>query len=371
MSPRSGRRSEEGDQPSRFVDELGVGTDFRSRRPARPLSLVGVVGELRRVAADPAVSEAVRRAAAARLARLRAERAGDRPLVATADPATWWGLRPRTEAVQPVRPGDAPVKLTASALGSIEECALRWFLAREAGGESVRSSALGFGSLLHVLAEHWSRDTIDDVDTLIAHLDSVWDQLRFDGDWKSERERLGAHEAIRRFVAWHEAARGRSFIAAEAGFAATLDVDTERGPDQVRLEGRVDRLERAADGSVVVVDFKTGKSPSRVMDLPTHPQLGAYQAAVEAGGFPDAVGERARSGGAELVHLRQDSRGLPRVQVQHPQIPDDVGRRPVDVQIGSAVSIIRAERFDATINGHCNVCEFETMCPAFRSGGVV
>jgi superfamily I DNA/RNA helicase/RecB family exonuclease len=362
---------QEGDQPSRFVDELGVGTDFRSRRLARPLSLVGVVGELRRVAADPAVSEAVRRAAAARLARLRAERAGDRPLVATADPATWWGLLPRTAAVQPVRPGDAPVKLTASALGSIEDCALRWFLSREAGGEGVRSSALGFGSLLHVLAEHWSKDTIDDVDTLIAHLDSVWDQLRFDGDWKSERERLGAHEAIRRFVAWHEVARGRSFIAAEAGFAATLDVETERGPDQVRLEGRVDRLERTADGSVVVVDFKTGKSPARVMDLPTHPQLGAYQAAVEAGGFSDTAGEDARSGGAELVHLRQDSRGLPRVQVQHPQVPDDAGRRPVDVQIGSAVSIIRAERFDATVNSHCNVCDFETMCPAFRSGGVV
>jgi superfamily I DNA/RNA helicase/RecB family exonuclease len=362
---------QEADQPSRFVDELGVGTDYRPGRLTHPLSLGGVVGDLRRVAGDPTASDAVRRAAAARLARLRAERIGDRPLVAAADPVNWWGLRARTEAARPVRPDDAPVRLSASALTSIEDCALRWFLSKEAAGEGVRSTALGFGSVLHVLAEHWSNESINDVDTLIKHLDSVWDQLRFDGDWKSDRERLDAHQALRRFVAWHAASRERTFIAAEARFSASLTVETDGGPDQAALEGRVDRLERTADGSVVVVDFKTGRSAAVVRSLPTNPQLGLYQAAVAADGFRDTVGDHAVPGGAELVQLRQDAHGMPRVQVQHPQPGDESGRRPVDVQLGHAVSVIRAERFDAAVSDHCRICEFRTMCPANRVGGGV
>jgi superfamily I DNA/RNA helicase/RecB family exonuclease len=362
---------QDGDQPSRFVEELGVGTVFQSRRPARPMSLTGIVGELRKVAGDPAASPALRRSAAARLARLRAESAGDAPIAPSADHAAWWGLRERTRAALPVRPDDEPVRLTASALTTIGDCALRWFLSREAGGESGRSTALGFGSVLHVLADHWSKDSIADIEKLLGHLDSVWDQLAFDGDWKSERERLVAHESIRRFVAWHDAVRERTFVASEADFDTTLPIKTEIGGDEVRLHGRVDRLERNADGDLVVIDFKTGRSAVAVKDLPSHPQLGLYQAAVEAGGFDEITSSSGRSGGAELVQLRQDDKGLPKVQSQAPQVPDESGRRPVDVQIVSAVSLIRDEAFAASLNRYCAMCDFAAMCPAQQSGGGV
>ena len=86
-------REDDGDQPSRFLGELGVDVTHVKGRPARPLSLAGLVSELRRTVTDPDTSEALRAAAARRLARLATETSGSRQLVPQADPATWWGTR--------------------------------------------------------------------------------------------------------------------------------------------------------------------------------------------------------------------------------------------------------------------------------------
>ena len=43
---------DEGEQQSRFVEELGVRVEHRQGRPTRPLSLAGLVAELRRAVAD-------------------------------------------------------------------------------------------------------------------------------------------------------------------------------------------------------------------------------------------------------------------------------------------------------------------------------
>ena len=61
---------DDGDQPSRFLNELGLREDqirHRVGRPTRPLSLAGLIAELRRTAADPAQPDALREAAARRL----------------------------------------------------------------------------------------------------------------------------------------------------------------------------------------------------------------------------------------------------------------------------------------------------------------
>ena len=60
----------EGDQPSRFLTELGVPVRSVPGRPRRPLTLPALVAELRRTATDPEAPPALREAAAARLARL-------------------------------------------------------------------------------------------------------------------------------------------------------------------------------------------------------------------------------------------------------------------------------------------------------------
>jgi superfamily I DNA/RNA helicase len=74
---------EDGEQPSRFLAELGVTVERVVGRPPRPLSLPGLVAELRRTVADPETSHGLRLAAAKRLARLADEG------VSIADPSSW------------------------------------------------------------------------------------------------------------------------------------------------------------------------------------------------------------------------------------------------------------------------------------------
>ncbi len=360
---------DDGEQPSRFVAELGVEVRHVSGRPRRPLTTAGLVAELRRTVADDRCSEPLRRAAARRLARLAAAEARGRPVAPQADPGSWWGLRAPTRSDRPVRPVDEPVRLSASALTGLDLCPARWFLEREAGGSVETSQAQGFGSVVHELADRISRGELPAdaaaVDGLMEHVDAVWGRIPFRTPWSSEREREEVRHALLRFIAWHQRPDARTVLATERPFEAEVEL-----PDgqRVRLHGVADRLELDADGRVVVVDLKTGKYAAT--DVPRHPQLGLYQLAVDRGAVAELAGD-AVSGGAELWQLRQDSRTGLKVQAQAPQTPGEDGRTPVEGQLVDAVAALRSERFEARPGAHCDRCAFAPLCPAQVSGTVL
>ena len=358
----------DGEQPSRFLDDLRQTVEHHPGRPRRPFSLAGLVGELRRVTADPRSSDALRAAAAARLVRLTQCSVRGEPLSGFADPQTWWGLRADTTSPDPVRPDDEPLKLSASSLSGLKDCPLRWFLSREASGESARSSSLGFGSVLHVLAHHLGSGETADADAMVECLDDVWSQLQFDSPWIARRERTAAEAAIRRFAAWNNSRPHRTFVGSEVPFEVETKLDDG---ERVVLAGRVDRLETDEQGRVVVVDYKTTKNlPSGAL-VAADVQLGLYQLVVEAGGFAGQCGEGAKVGGAELVQLRSGDSGLPQVQHQEPPVPDEDGRMPVEVQLLKAAAVVRGEFFPATENNYCSRCTFVRICPAQQRGGSV
>lgn len=366
---------DDGEQVSRFLAELGVEITHVSGRPPRPLSLPGVVAHLRRTLADDMAPEGLRDAAARRLARLAALSHDGRSLVPAADPATWWGTRGFTEAEVPIRPAAAPVSLSASALTAIIECPARWFLEREAGGEQSANQAQGFGNVVHALADRIGRGEIDVSDParavagLMIEIDHVWGQLPFRTPWSAGRAREEIETALGRFIHWHQRPEGRALLATEHEFRVSVSL-----PDghDVHLHGFADRLELDAEGRVVVIDLKTGKTPAS--DIANHPQLGLYQLAVEHGAATSLLpeGADAESGGAELWQLRQGARGgVLKVQRQEPQTPDAAGARIIDRQLQSAAAAIRDEEFAARPGAYCDRCDFERLCPARNAGTVL
>jgi superfamily I DNA/RNA helicase/RecB family exonuclease len=356
----------DGDQPSRLLRDLGVEVRSVPGRPARPMSLSGVVGQLRSVSADPSCSPALRRMASARLARLMREvDLAGKPLFPHADPDCWWGLRDLTSTAQPLRPLEQPVALSASAISQLMQCPLSWFLSREAAGDSARSSASGFGSVIHVLAEAVARHGSEpDAEQLMQSVDAVWDQLHFEAPWVAERERDEARAALRRFVAWHVGRSDREVLATEVPF----DVEIAVPGDRTRLRGAMDRVERDSQGRIVVVDFKTGKKAPAATSVRDDPQLGAYQLAVRHDALADEAGPDVREGGAELVHLRVDDSGLPKVQSQPAQTPGEEGRTAAEVQLQLAVDTVRSELFVARPGPACHHCQFTRVCPARPAG---
>lgn len=359
---------DEGEQPSRFLSELGRPLEHRVGRPRRPLSMAGLVAELRRTLADPDQPEPLRRAAARRLRLLADTDLHGRPLAPTADPATWWGLRAPTRSDRPVRPEDAPLTISASTLDGLLTCPAQWFLQREAGGEVVSSASQGFGKVVHAIAERVASgelDTGDPMPALMAMVDEVWGRMEFRTPWSSAREREAVEAALLRFLLWHRRPGARTVVATEPRLQAEV---TLPGGQVVRLHGYADRLELDEDGRVVVVDLKTGKYAPTGPEVERHSQLGLYQLAVDSGAADELVGRPATSGGAELVQLRLGD-DLPKVQHQPPTSGD--GPRLVEEQLELAVSALRAEEFAARPGTHCERCTFWAVCPAKASGTVL
>jgi superfamily I DNA/RNA helicase/RecB family exonuclease len=358
---------EDGERPSRFLAELGVPVQEHLDRAARPLSLPALVAALRRTAVDAARSPAARRGAASRLARLAAARDDDGAALApAAHPDRWWGLAEVTASPTPVHPEGVPVPLSGTSLSGLDECPLRWFLEHEVHAQTATSAAMGFGGVVHALADEVATGRAPaDLDVLMARLDTVWDELAYDAPWQSAQQHEQAREALGRFLAWHTAQRGRDLVATEARFAVELELPGGR----VLLRGFLDRVELDRDGRVHVVDLKTGKAPFTKSEIAGHAQLGTYQLAVRAGALDEVLPDRPEVGGAELVLLRVDdgagSPGSPKVQAQ-PPLPDSPTW--VEELLDTAVRRVLGESFPPTPHDRCPRCPFRSCCPAQPDG---
>ncbi|PVE09875.1 helicase UvrD [Streptomyces scopuliridis RB72] len=361
--------ADDGDQPSRFLTELGVEPRDITGRPRRPLAVAALVAELRATTVDPEASPALRDAAARRLARLAALSDEDgQALVPAAHPHRWWGLYEPTHSTVPLRDRDQPLALSGSALDQLANtCALQWFLGREVKADAPATAAQGFGNVVHVLADEVaSGRTPADLDVLMERLDSVWDALAFDAPWKSQQEKTQARIALERFLRWHVMDRGRTPAATEHGFDVTL----EAGAYEVRIRGSMDRVEKDAEGRAYVVDFKTGKQAPTKDEVAHHPQLAVYQLAVREGALDEIFdGRRPEPGGAELVQLRQAApkkeggEELPKIQAQEPLAGEWVGEL-----LTTAAGRVLDERFTPTTGQHCGHCAFRASCSAQPEG---
>ncbi|MER7925013.1 ATP-dependent DNA helicase [Streptomyces sp. NPDC096057] len=365
--------ADDGDQPSRFLTELGVEPKDVTGRPRRPLSVAALVAELRATTVDPRVSETLREAAARRLARLAAlaDEEG-RPLVPSAHPYRWWGMYDPTESKVPLRDRDQPVVLSGSALDQLANtCSLQWFLGREVKADAPATAAQGFGNVVHVLADEVaSGRTPADLAVLMERLDTVWNALAFDAPWKSAQEKDNARVALERFLKWHVDSNGvrtgRTPVASEHDFDVTLGA----GDYEVRIRGSMDRVEADGEGRAYVVDFKTGKQTPTAREVERHPQLAVYQLAVREGAVDEAFdGVRPEPGGAELVQLRQGAtlrdggETLPKVQAQEPLEGEWAGEL-----LATAAGKVLDERFTPTAGQHCAHCAFRASCSARPEG---
>jgi RecB family exonuclease len=141
-------------------------------------------------------------------------------------------------------------------------------------------------------------------------------------------------------------------------------VDVERDFDvvvgEVRLRGRVDRLERDEAGRAVVIDLKTGKSKSD--DPVGNPQLGAYQLAVEAGAFGDDV----HPGGARLVQIGTNHKAV--VDQAQPPLAESEDPGWIAERVAHVAGRLRGSEFSATVNSYCGACDVKSSCPLMSEG---
>ena len=415
--------------PSRFLLEL-AGAEPPHGWPSRPdgtprrsLQLAHLVADLRRVVTDPATPEDVARHAARQLARLAA--AG----VDGAHPRDWYGLSGPSTTAPPVPP-QAPVTVSPSAVEAVLRCPLRAVLERR-GGRSATSQQQIEGVVMHALVDGLARG-VSRTD-LEAEMERFLAQPTGLPPWLIARTRRALQAMLTAAQAWlADLPSDRRAVATEAALSAWLprataappvggdrpEPDggadgvggpatdagrpdrpaasiTSAGPTRpVRVKGRADRIDRAPDGSLIIVDFKTGATvPSRAA-VEQHAQLAVYQLALSLGagqpvsgaagradgaaaGSPDGevatdvvtdgpdgrLHSAGRPGGAELVYLRS---GTPTVRRQ-PPLDDAAGRFWID-QLRQAAEFLAAPHSIAVENRSCERCPVRSSCPLQPSG---
>lgn len=336
------------------IDEPGSAATYRAPEiedvdgaGLEPLTLRGLTARLRRELARSAGPggrhEAQRdtRQVAAGLVRLADA------CVPGADPDSWYGLAATTTDA-PLREPDEPVRVSPSRLETFETCQLHWAIERLGGGSG--SFAASVGTILHAVAERIDRESVE---ALLPEIEHALSGLSYDSDWEAEADRLRAEALAARLVAYQRElhAGGGETIGREVPFEVRIG--------RAVLAGRVDRVERTADGTAVIVDFKTGKESRYGSDasVAEHPQLAAYQVALVEGGSSDGLGELTAAlanGGARLVILgREPKRRSGAVDAPSQPPLDEERLEGWRQRIRDAAEGMGGRTFIASIAEHC------------------
>ncbi|KGN39393.1 DNA helicase [Knoellia subterranea KCTC 19937] len=343
-------RSED-EQPSPYLDVVDPLPDDADRRElsdwSHPMTLPALVGALRRDVVD---SDPRRRGAAiTSLARLA------RDGVPGADPASWWVLR-RPSDDRPRRGPEDPVRVGPSSIDGFGSCQLKWALTK-VGGDGPTIGQRDIGTLIHEIAAEGDRDAA----SMRATLDERWPRLGLPRGWPTDHKRRLAEQMVARLARFFDenSAAGWSRLAAEARMRVVLG--------RVVLSGSVDRLDVRPTGEVRVIDYKTGSSKPRTADVPRHAQLGAYQLAVEAGGF-EGVDVPRNASGAALLHLGKAAGKSTSMQVQPPLGDDEDPKWAHDLVVGTGELMAGATFVATPSDDVCRTCPVRTSCPAQAEG---
>lgn len=139
------------------------------------------------------------------------------------------------------------------------------------------------GTLVHEILDKWHKAKVDQPGLALApfaaaHFASARVHPLFRALWQPR-----LIDALERFEAWiaEDAAEGRQVLATE--------ISGEMIFDGVKVMGRADRIDGLADGSLAIVDYKTGTVPSKQqVEKGFALQLGLLGLIAEAGGFARA-----------------------------------------------------------------------------------
>ncbi|MGN6427069.1 MAG: ATP-dependent helicase [Leifsonia sp.] len=319
------------EQPSPFLRLPG---DVAVELPddgIHPLSLRGMTGRLRRRLATTGSPDAAD--ALARLADAGVE---------GADPAEWYGLaEPTTTEPLVDLEGDqeAMVRVSPSRLATYEKSPLAWFVDEMAASPS--GLAAGIGTVVHAVMEEADAAEDISVEALWTGIEKRWAELAFESPWIEERERrrtrslvAGVSEYLRDF-----GRAGGVLLGSEGEFVLELG--------RARISGTIDRVERTPDGTVVIVDLKTGRSVPSAAEAASHAQLGAYQLALEHGAI-ESAGELP-SGGAKLLFVAKGVRGKAYREVAQDRV-DAEGLERLKARVADAAAGMAGAEFAAVVD---------------------
>lgn len=236
------------------------------------------------------------------------------------------------------------ITINPSQLEAFAKCPLHWFLNYHGASSSDYSASIG--TLVHRALE--LATSVDEAE-LWKTIDSSWHTLKFESAWIEQAERRRAQKMVANLSAYlsqFELSGGR-VVAKEQAFEFNLG--------DAHIRGKVDRIERTADGSVMIVDLKTGSKVVSIADGEANPQLGLYQLAYQNGAYGElsSVEPDAKLEGAKLL-LVSGSAPVLRAQQSLDAVPEQAAYFTNLVQAAAHGMAMPDNIFVARVSSHCD-----------------
>jgi RecB family exonuclease len=227
----------------------------------------------------------------------------------------------------------------------------RWSYVDPRGRWYVRSKHYySFGTSLHRVLErfHDAKDAgVQTVDQAVAALEESWIEAGYSSQQEME-EALGEGKSI--IVEYAEQERER--LKREPVTAQTLCVERRMTVDmgQFNLVGRIDRIDERPDGTLEIIDYKSGYREFTPEDVLNDTAMGCYQLLVKDH-FPD------RRVVATLVSLRTNTRATAAL----PEAELDLFRGAVK-DLGNEILCREWEMLTPAPIKLCSGCDFVPLC---------
>ena len=264
-------------------------------------------------------------------------------IAAAADAAHAGGSRTAAWLALPAIEG-LDARLSATAVETYERCPLQFKFEREWRLARQVHAALQYGAAMHrVLRTYYDSARLGRARTDGELLQLFRDDLAAAGIQDEYQRDLYVKQGLQQlqdFLAGTRSAPAPEVLHTEEWFEVQIA--------GTKVAGRIDRMDRAPDGSVRIVDYKTGKARSQE-DADDSLQLSIYaMAAHENWGY--AVGElvfQNLEGNVTVVSKRTEFQ-----------------LREARERVLTAARGIAQGNFEAKLDFHCNFCAFRGLCPA-------
>jgi ATP-dependent exoDNAse (exonuclease V) beta subunit len=234
-------------------------------------------------------------------------------------------------------------RLSATAVDSYDRCPLQFKMEREWRLPREVPAALHYGSVMHSVLKAYNESVCAGRPLTRENAIEMFRALLLEaGIPEKYQHELYENLGVVQLTGFIEACE-RDGLANVIHTEETFEIKI----GETTVAGRIDRIDRLADGRVAVVDYKTGRSKSQD-DADESLQLSIYAIAAREKWQYDA-------GALVFYNLEQNASVF---TTREPAKLEEVRQKILEVS-----QSIAAGKFDGTPGFHCAFCPYETLCP--------